>query len=266
MINQLRCALQEQQFLLLYQPQAHVQNSRLIGFEALLRFIDDKGTTIYPEEFIPILEETSMIIEVGKWVLEKACQQLHQWHIDRIFPENGFLSINVSPKQLLDKSFISLIINTCNKYQINPQQLVIEVTENVLIDKPEKVLNAMESLKSIGVKLSLDDFGTGYSSLSYLQRYPFDHLKIDKSFVSQIIEDKNGEKITRSIIALAESLGLQVTAEGVTEPRALDIIKEYGANYYQGYLLSEPLSINKASELLKYQIGPDESNSGVTIL
>lgn len=244
--NQLRIALQQEQFYLVYQPQAHIHDQRVIGFEALLRFKDDENNTVLPNDFIHILEESGMIIEVGKWVIEEACKQLRHWKNQKIFPEAGFLSINVSPKQLLDESILSVIINACNRYQIEPEQLVIEITESVLIDKPHRVQKAMSMLKDIGVKLALDDFGTGYSSLSYLQRYPFDHIKIDKSFVADLLTDENDAKITKAIIALAQSLSLEITAEGVTNLESLNILKNYGADYFQGYFLGKAEEANKA--------------------
>ncbi len=261
--NQLRIALQKDKYFLVYQPQALINNQELVGFEALLRFKDDQGTVIAPNDFIPILEETGMIIEVGKWVLEEACKQLRLWQNQGLFPENGFLSINVSPKQLLDEAIISVILNACNKYQVNPQQLVIEITETVIIDMPLKVQRAMSLLKDIGVKLALDDFGTGYSSLTYLQRYPFDHIKIDKSFVANLLTDKNTAKITKAIIALAQSLGLKITAEGVTDPESLNLLKDYGADHYQGYFLGRPA---KAEDVLTIDIVANHNHSGNIII
>ena len=244
--NQLRLALQKDRFFLVYQPQTVVKDQQVIGFETLLRFKDDHNKTIMPDDFIPILEESGMIIDVGKWVIEEACKQLRFWQNQGLFPDNGFLSINVSPKQLLDESIISVIINACNKYQIEPEQLVVEITETVIIDKPQKVQKAMGLLKGIGVKLALDDFGTGYSSLTYLQRYPFDHIKIDKSFVADLITDENDAKITKAIIALAQSLGLKITAEGVSDLDCLNILKNYGADYCQGYFLGRPVVADEA--------------------
>ena len=244
--NQLRTALKKERFFLVYQPQVVVSDQQVIGFEALLRFQDDHGDTVMPDDFIPILEESGMIIEVGKWIIEEACKQLRLWINAGEFPANGFLSINVSPKQLLDESTLSTIINASNKYQVNPEQLVIEITESVIIDKPNKVHKAMALLKSIGVKLALDDFGTGYSSLSYLQRYPFDHIKIDKSFVADLLTDENDAKITKAIIVLAQSLGLKITAEGVADAQSLDMLRSYGADYCQGYFLGKAVSPNKA--------------------
>lgn len=247
--SQLRVAQQQNSYFLVYQPQASVVDKNIIGFEALLRFKDSEKQTVMPNVFIPILEETGMILSVGQWVINECCRQLRKWINQGVFPKGGFLSINVSPKQLLDESIISVILNSCNRYQVEPEQLVIEITETVIIDKPKKVQKAIASLKAIGVQLALDDFGTGYSSLTYLQQYPFDHIKIDKSFISDLVSDKNDVKITKAIIALAQSLGLRVTAEGVADVESLGILSKYGADYYQGYFLGKPAP---ADEAIKY--------------
>lgn len=259
--KQLRIALQKKNFFLVYQPQAKIQDQSIVGFEALLRFKDEQNKTILPGEFIPILEESGMIIDVGKWIIEEACKQLRTWQDQGLFPEKGFLSINVSPKQLLDESILSVIINACNKYEIKPQNLLIEITESVLIDKPYKVQKAMSMLKNIGVKLALDDFGTGYSSLTYLQRYPFDHIKIDKSFVADLLTDENDAKITKAIIALAQSLSLKITAEGVADLDSLNILKNYGADYFQGYFLGKAEEADKAIKTMKMMNSPQNSFS-----
>lgn len=249
--NQLRTGLHKNNYSLAYQPQATIKNDEIIGFEALLRFTDDQGRLVMPNKFIPLLEESGLIIDIGKWVIIEACKQLSYWQKQDLFPENGFLSINVSPRQLLDESFTSVIVETCRKFRIDPKLLVIEITESVIIDRPVKVQKAMHALKEIGVKLALDDFGTGYSSLSYLQRYPFDHIKIDKSFVADLITDENDAKITKAIIALARSLGLKITAEGVTNSESLTMLSHYGADYYQGHFLGKASHAESATTKMK---------------
>lgn len=263
--KQLRRAYKQNRFYLVYQPQATICGQQIIGFEALLRFRDDQNQTILPNDFIPVLEEIGMIVEIGQWVIEEACKQLKLWQNQNQFPNQGFLSINVSPRQLLDDSIISVIINACNKYQVDPQQLIIEITETVIINKPQKVQTIMKQLKEIGVKLALDDFGTGYSSLTYLQRYPFDHIKIDKSFVEDLLTDENDAKITKAIIALAKSLGLKITAEGVTDQGSLDTLKTYGANYYQGYLLGKPVLAEQAIQAALIDHSSDADTNIVSI-
>ena len=238
--NQLRYAISNNRYQLLYQAIADIKTQKILGFEALLRFKDNDDKIIGPTEFIPILEETGMVIDAGKWVIEETCRQLRQWQNNGDFPENGFLSFNVSPKQLLDENIVNTITNACELYSIDPQHLVMEITETVIISKPQKVEKVLAELKKIGLRLALDDFGTGYSSLSYLQKYPFDHIKVDRSFVEDLLTDKNDAAITKAIISLAQSLGLKVTAEGVINNECLDMLMEFGADHYQGYFLSKP--------------------------
>ena len=239
--NLLRSALKKNRYRLHFQPIARVEDKKIIGYEALLRFVDKDNRLIEPDSFIPILEETSMIVEVGKWVIEESCRQVRQWLNEGVFTKNHFLSFNVSAKQLLEDSTVETIRNACQNYGVDPRLLVMEMTETVIISKPQKVESVLKAIKSIGLRLALDDFGTGYSSLSYLQKYPFDHIKIDKSFIDDLENDSNDAKITRSIIALARSLGLKVTAEGVEDVSAWNKLKEFGADYFQGYYLGKPL-------------------------
>jgi len=248
LMNQLRSALLEERFYLVYQPQALVEDQQVIGFEALIRCKDEQSETIYPNDFIPLLEDSGLILEVGAWVIDEACRQMSLWQSQGIFPDNGYMSINVSPKQMLDESLIPSIVSACDKYQINSEQLIIEITESVIIDKPERVQTVMEQMRSIGVKLALDDFGTGYSSLSYLQRYPFNHIKIDRSFISNLLTDENDSKITKAIISLAQSLDFKITAEGVQDLETLNLLKEWGSDYYQGYYLAKPELCDEAEK------------------
>ena len=252
LIGQLRKALVEDRFFLVYQPLACTSNNKVVGFEALLRFKDVNDEVVSPVDFIPLLEETGMIIEVGQWVLNQACWQIQQWTANNAFPTDGFVSVNMSPKQLRDETIADIVADAIRSAQIDPSQLVIEVTETVLIDKPNKVQQSMEKLKQLGVLLALDDFGTGYSSLTYLQRFPFDHIKIDKSFVMELETDNSDIKcskavnITKAIVTLANSLGLKVTAEGVSGPDALTMLEAFGADYYQGYYLGRPMVASNA--------------------
>jgi len=248
--HQLKTGLVKERFYLTYQPQAKAADEQLVGFEALIRFIDNQGAVVSPEQFIPVLEESGMIIEVGSWVIQEACRQLRQWMDEGLFPDRGYMAINVSPKQLLDDSVLTVLSSACDKYRIDPAQLVIELTESVLIDRPEKVRAMLGKLKAFGVRLSLDDFGTGYSSLVYLQNYPFDHIKIDRSFIQNLPNDENDQKITKSIIALAHSLNLSITAEGVEDENTLRFLRQHGANYYQGYLLGRPMKADEAASMM----------------
>ena len=251
--HQLKAGLQQHSYHLAYQPLALVADRALVGFEALIRFTDNNQLVISPVDFIPILEESGMIIDVGGWVIEEVCRQMRAWIDQGLFPENGFMAINVSPKQLLNDSVLDILSAACTTYQIKPSQLVVELTESVLIDNPDKVKTILDKLKRFGVRLSLDDFGTGYSSLSYLQCYPFDHLKIDRSFITNLTNDVNDRKITKSIIALAQSLDITITAEGVEDESTLDVLSRYQADYYQGYFLGKPLVPDDAEAMMQLQ-------------
>ncbi|MFK8067969.1 MAG: EAL domain-containing protein [Gammaproteobacteria bacterium] len=240
MINNLRRAVERKAFFIEYQPQASISNSETVGVEALIRYKHPTKGVYQPINFITLLEETGLIIDVGNWVIESACKQLKYWQETNTFDKNIFISINVSPKQISNNSIVDTIRKACEKYNVSPSNLVIEITESVLIKKETIVEEILNELKDLGVQLALDDFGTGYSSLSYLQNYPFDHIKIDKSFVLDILTDSNDEKIIKGIIALAHSLGLKVTAEGVESEGALKVLKKYECDFFQGFHLSKP--------------------------
>lgn len=250
--NQLRNAVSNSRYHLLYQPIADIKTRRVLGFEALLRFTDEQDTLVNPSQFIPILEETGMVVEVGRWVIDEACKQLSLWQQDNKFPKDGFLAFNVSPKQLLDESIVTVIQASCNKYQVDPNNLIMEITETVIISKPQKVEKILAELKRAGIRLAMDDFGTGYSSLSYLQKYPFDYIKIDRTFVEDLLTKENDANITKAIIMLAQSLGLKVTAEGVTDQDTLSYLEKCGANHFQGYFLGHPEHADKAVEELSH--------------
>lgn len=241
LMNQMRTGLKRKRFHLCYQAIANAQTQNVTGFEALLRFTDTQDKVINPDLFIPILEETGMILDVGKWVIDEVCRQLAEWIAAKTFPEDGYIAFNVSAKQLLDEDFIASIRKSCLSHQINPAYLVMEMTESVIINKPKKTKAILDQIRSFGIRLALDDFGTGYSSLSYLQNYPFDILKIDKSFIDDLSENSNDTKITKAIIALANSLQLKVCAEGVETMIAQQVINALGADMFQGFYLSKPI-------------------------
>jgi diguanylate cyclase (GGDEF)-like protein/PAS domain S-box-containing protein len=245
-LNQLRSNSDMSRYILLYQPLCNTDDKSIRGFEALIRFLDDDGKLVPPDDFIPILEESGMILEVGKWVIKQTCRQLSLWQKQGVFPDNGYLSFNVSAKQLLKPGFIDDIKECCTHYKIEPKYLVMELTETVIINKPEKIRVILNEVREFGIRLALDDFGTGYSSLSYLQNYPFDILKIDKSFIDDLSENSKDTKITKAIVALASSMNLSVAAEGVENEFAYTAIKEIGIDLFQGYFVSKPISAEDA--------------------
>jgi diguanylate cyclase (GGDEF)-like protein/PAS domain S-box-containing protein len=239
----LREAWREGQFLIDYQPQVG-PDGRMTGVEALLRWKHPNRDMVPPSHFIPTAEETSLIIPIGHWVLEQACAQLAAWAKR---PDRRHLSIavNVSVRQFRHPDFVDEVLTAIKHAGIPPEKLKLELTESLLADGIEVTVAKMGSLKEMGVTLSLDDFGMGYSSLSYLKRLPLDQLKIDREFVKDILTDANDAAIARTIVGLAQSLGLGVIAEGVETEEQRAFLARQGCFEYQGYLFCQPLSIDE---------------------
>ena len=237
----LREAVRTEQFVLHYQSQVGA-NGTLTGVEALVRWQPSTGAMVSPAEFIPLAEETGLILPLGHWVLETACQQLAQWATR---PERAHLcmAVNVSARQFHQADFAEQVMQVLAQTGANPERLKLELTESLLVTDVEDVIAKMTTLKAHGVGFSLDDFGTGYSSLSYLKRLPLDQLKIDQSFVRHILTDANDAAIAKMVVALAGSLGLAVIAEGVECAAQRDFLAHQGCNAYQGYFFSRPLPI-----------------------
>ena len=233
-------ALLNSDFYLVYQPQFDIKTGDLRGFEALMRWHDKELGDIGPAIFIPLAEETGMILEIGDWVLNTAFCTLKNWQQKYSF--KGIMSINISPMQLKQPNFIENIRNLLIKYNLNPDTVEIEITEGIMIENMNEAIEELNSLKNIGLRISLDDFGTGYSSLSYLQVLPLNTLKIDKSFITGITE-KNGiqANITNSIITMVTKMGLQTIAEGVEKNEQFQILKEFNCHIVQGFLRGKPM-------------------------
>lgn len=247
----LRIGLREQQFLVYYQPQVD-RLGHVTGVEALLRWQHPERGLVAPAEFIPTAEDTGLILWLGRWALETACEQLVAWAAR---PETADLSIavNVSVCQFRHPDFVDMVLAAIARTGIRPQRLKLELTESLLADRMEITLAKMSTLKALGVTLSLDDFGMGYSSLSVLKRLPLDQLKIDKSFVADVLTDPNDAAIARAIIALAHSMSLEVMAEGVETLAQRDFLIEQGCEYFQGYLFARPLPIAQLEAYLLAQ-------------
>ena len=224
--------------MLYYQPQVN-SSGKLIGAEALLRWKHPFKGMISPADFIPLAEETGLIIPLGDWVLKTACRQLYEWEQD---PDTAELTmaVNVSAKQFRQTDFVASVLATISHVGINARKLKLELTESLLVDDIEETIHKMYQLKAHGVCFSLDDFGTGYSSLSYLKRLPLDQLKIDQSFVRDILVDPNDAAITRTIIGLGKSLGLAVIAEGVETEAQRAFLQSQDCHAFQGYLFGKP--------------------------
>ena len=238
-------ALEKSQFLLYYQSQVGA-DSRLTGVEVLVRWHHPERGLVSPAEFIPLAEETGMILRLGHWVLETACAQLARW--DKLAPGEPLarisMSVNVSPRQFHQEDFVAQVTAVLAQTGANPRRLKLELTEGLLVSNVEDVIVKMNALKAKGVGFSLDDFGTGYSSLSQLKRLPLDQLKIDQSFVRDILTDANDAAIAKMVIALGDSLGLAVIAEGVETGAQREFLAGQGCHAYQGYLFSHPLPID----------------------
>jgi EAL domain-containing protein (putative c-di-GMP-specific phosphodiesterase class I) len=239
--KELRLGLAEQQFVLHFQPQV-VGDGRTMGAEVLVRWQHPVRGLIQPADFIPLAEETGLILPLGQWVLQAACEQLARW-ADKPKTQHLKLAVNVSAYQFRRPDFVELVLSALAKSGANPQRLKLELTESLLVDNVPAVIEKMFILKAKGVCFSLDDFGTGYSSLSYLKRMPLDELKIDRSFVREILSDHHDASIAKTIIALAQSLGLNVIAEGVEIEAQRDFLTTAGCHAYQGFFFSKPLPL-----------------------
>lgn len=247
--SDLQIAIKQQQFELYLQPQVN-QNDDIFGVEALIRWNHPKRGQVPPLDFIATAEDSGLILEIGQWVLESACQLLEKWRNTPIM-QNLCLSINVSAKQFNQIDFVEHVKTTVNRYDINTQHLNIELTESVLLNDIEETIHKMNALKKLGIGFELDDFGTGYSSLQYLKKLPLHQLKIDQSFVQDITSNHSDRAIVSTIIAMAKTLDLQVIAEGVETKEHHTLLISEGCRYFQGYYFKKPMSVIEFETLIK---------------
>lgn len=250
--HDLHKAIELQQFQLYYQIQAD-GTGHALGAEALIRWLHPERGLVGPYDFIPLAEETGLILPIGQWVLETACAQIKAWEQDAL-TKYLTLSINVSAKQFRQADFVTQVKTAVQHHCINPSLLKLELTETMLVDEIENVIKVMGDLKSFGIRFELDDFGTGYSSLQYLKKLPLHQLKIDQSFVRDIVIDNHDRSIVRTIIAMAKSLSLEVIAEGVETEEQKQLLINIGCMHFQGYLFGKPVPIDEFETLLKKQI------------
>jgi len=247
----LKKALQNGEFSLYYQPQIDPKNQKILGMEALIRWFSPTGM-IAPSLFIPIAEDTGLILEIGELVLREGCKTAKQWHENGIL--QGRIAINVSARQLIHPNFISILETVIEETSCNPQWIDLEITESSILEKPEKIIALLWVIKTKGFHISIDDFGTGYSSLSYLKNLPIDKLKIDISFVRNITHEPKNQIIVKTIIALAKGLNIQVLAEGVETEEELEFLRLNGIDSIQGYYYHKPMPMDTMKELLRRTI------------
>jgi diguanylate cyclase (GGDEF)-like protein/PAS domain S-box-containing protein len=235
----LRQALSNDQFVIHYQAKVGLQNGRLIGTEALIRWHHPEMGFIQPDEFIPVAEESGLIREIGEWVLVNTCRDAREWCSREI--DFGHVAVNLSGVQLQHDAFVALVRQVLEETGLDPRYLELEVTENFLMRDPEASASYLQDLRQLGLSIAIDDFGTGYSSLAYLTRFPINKLKIDRSFVNNVCQDAQNREISRTIISLGHTLGMQVVAEGIEEAGQLEFLRREGCDEGQGFYISKPL-------------------------
>lgn len=250
---ELRHALERQEFRLHFQPIVSLHNGRISGFEALVRWEHPKRGLIAPSEFIPLAEETGLILSIGKWVLREACRQARQWQVQ--FPQHPPLtmSVNLSARQLAQPDLIDYLDRVLRETGLAPNSLKLELTESVAMENAERTQRLLSELKRLGIQVSIDDFGTGYSSLSYLRRLPIDTLKIDRSFVRHIDADEESREIVRTIMMLAHNLNMDVIAEGAETSEEISHLKKLNCEYAQGYFFFKPSDSTTIEAILHRQ-------------
>lgn len=245
--KEMRNALKNNNYKLFYQPKVCIETSKIIGAEALIRWIHPKKGFIAPSEFIPLAEENDFILKLGDWIINEALNQHLDWKSKGI---DIAISINISAKQFLKKDFAENLIKKIEEKSIIPNKIILEITEYILIDNSNKVYSSLKKLHDFGIKISLDDFGTGYSSLSYLRKYPIDYLKIDKSFVDETYS-KNGKIFIETIVKMGQMLNMKIVAEGVENSNQVEYLKSISCDLYQGYYFSKPLSAKDFEDFYK---------------
>ncbi|OLS33420.1 bifunctional diguanylate cyclase/phosphodiesterase [Bacillus sp. MRMR6] len=253
-INGLHKALENKEFELYYQPKIITSSQSVYGVEALLRWNHPKHGPISPAEFIPIAEETGMIIPIGEWVLQEACKNYKEWELQGIAPQS--LCINLSPRQLRDPQLLNKIKLILEEHHFIAQHLEIEITESVAIDNFEDTISKLNQIRETGIKVALDDFGTGYSSLNYLRQFPIDALKIDRTFINEVMVNSQTAAIVKSIISIAHSLQLPVIAEGVETEEQFNFLYDLDCDFLQGYFISPPVPMSKIEDILRKNTSP----------
>jgi predicted signal transduction protein with EAL and GGDEF domain len=254
--TRLRRALQDNQLLLHYQPQVELHSGRIVGAEALVRWLDPEHGLIQPGRFIPVAETTGLIGDIGAWVLAEACRQGKAWLDEGLPPLT--LAVNVSPRQFRHADLAAQVMQTLIESGLPAEQLELELTEGALMEREQEALGVLQRLRAIGVGIAIDDFGTGYSSLAYLKRFPLDVLKIDRSFIADIPNDPDDMEIAAAVIAMGHSLGIRVLAEGVETVDQLAFLRFKNCDRYQGFLCSRPVPPAEFAAMLRAQGQPPD--------
>jgi EAL domain-containing protein (putative c-di-GMP-specific phosphodiesterase class I) len=253
--RELRRALDEEQFVLYYQPQLDLASGRITGAEALVRWIHPTRGLVPPGHFIPVAEDTGLIERLGDWVLRDACAQFVRWQAEDLPLEH--VSVNVSPRQFHRRGFAETVASVLRSSGMPVERLLLEITESVLVDRTGAADATLAQLVRLGARLSLDDFGTGYSSLSYLQHLPVAAIKLDRSFIIDIVESEDARAIARSILAMVQALRKEVVAEGVETPEQLALLARWGCDAIQGYYIAKPLPAKEFERLVREFVAPE---------
>jgi EAL domain-containing protein (putative c-di-GMP-specific phosphodiesterase class I) len=248
--TELKKAIEEKQFVLFYQPIAMLTMGEIVGFEALIRWRHPDKGMVPPDDFIPLSEETGLVVPIGSWVLEEACRQAAEWNNLLGNERRIIIGVNVSAQQLREENFLDTLNNALVKAQLEGTSLKLELTETALIDNPDQVYHILSEVRKLDIKTAIDDFGTGYSSLSYLHRFPINTVKIDQSFIKHIEVQSKNYKIVQSTIELAHKLGMDVIAEGIENDKVADFLREMHCEYGQGWFFHHPLPAEDATKLL----------------
>ena len=244
----IRRALQQQEFVLHYQPKVDLRSARVVGAEALVRWQKPGHGWVYPADFIPVAEDSGLIVPLSKWVLAEACRQTRAWQVAGLPPIR--VSVNTSPIDFRQRDFVEGVEQVLAQTGLGPEWLELEITEGVLMQNIDATMTALARLKALGTRLAIDDFGTGYSSLSYLRRFPIDVLKIDQSFIRGLSDNHNDAALVSAIISLGKTLGLNVIAEGIETAGQLAFLKAHHCEEGQGYFFSKALPADAFARLL----------------
>jgi EAL domain-containing protein (putative c-di-GMP-specific phosphodiesterase class I) len=252
--TELRRALASQELQVYYQPIVSLVSRKIIGFEALARWPHPKLGFLTPNQFIPLAEDTGMIIQLDRFMLREACRQMAEWHKSLLFDPPLTISVNISGKHIVQPDLIETIVQILTETGLHPQFLKLEITENVILEDNQLTIEVFKELQKLGIQVQIDDFGVGYSSLNYLSQFPINALKIDRSFVRHMLDDNNQMEIVQAIVMLTQRLGVDVIAEGVESTGQMDILESIGCEFGQGYLVSRPMDSQASQKIMEYLI------------